>query len=126
MRSYGDFYCNGRKRDSRIDILYFSPFVCGVIQKLQSEETNCRMRYFFPHDPRYNEILMEANRYRRNVYESVTIGRVGEKGNLNRFSPEKKLFSFSLNHYRKKQGSSAGNNVKKEIFAFAPREKLNK
>lgn len=69
---------------------------------------------------------MEANRYRRNVYESVTIGRVGEKGNLNRFSPEKKLFSFSLNHYRKKQDSSAGNNVKKEIFAFAPREKLNK
>ena len=26
-RSYGDFYCNGRKRNSRIDILYFSPFV---------------------------------------------------------------------------------------------------
>lgn len=25
--SYGDFYCNGRKRNLRIDILYFSPFV---------------------------------------------------------------------------------------------------
>lgn len=77
--SYGDFYCNGRKRNSRIDILYFSPFVAQRFVRRYSnydrrkQTAGCDILFF--HDPPRDEILMDANRYRRNVYE----GRVGKK-----------------------------------------------